>query len=354
MRCGSLGHNIWRCSLDPRDIDKIACQNTFWCDVLKSWSEYNYYQEYREENQIIWYNSKIQIKGKPFFWKNNYERGLIYVYQLFQDMEFKSYEKVSEKFGLTMLGFNSLKTALPKELKQFFMDNARSTYTPIPPHTFDMCKEDKSLSNRVYKFISDDAMLMHSKYIKWREELGSDFFENCTLREYAGKHLDIYGLTNITKYRSFQYRLLQRGIVTNVQLLKWKMSPNDLCTFCKSERETLSHIFYDCSEIFSVWVELVQLLEARYNKKVELSRKNVIFNSLVKPKRNVINFICLIFKQYVYRQRCQQKNVIFNLFKRELCRVESIEKYIAQKNCKMSIHEKKWNVVDNQAVDLNQ
>ena len=86
---------------------------------------------------------------------------------------------------------------------------------------------------KVYRFLSDDVMLIHSKYIKWRQEIGPDFCES--LLDYGRMHQYGYTMTNVPKLRSFQYRLLQRGIITNIQLCRWGIVSNEKCSFCMEE-----------------------------------------------------------------------------------------------------------------------
>ena len=81
-------------------------------------------------------------------------------------------------------------------------------------------------------------MIIHNKYMKWIQELGQDPFGS--LHDFAQSHCKIYKVTNVTKYRSFQYRLLQRGLVTNIQLYKWDIVEDNLCTFCHQEVEDTS------------------------------------------------------------------------------------------------------------------
>ena len=48
--------------------------------------------------------------------------------------------------------------------------------------------------------------MINNKYIKWVQELGSGFCED--VFKFGELHQDIYKVTNVAKYRSFQYRLL--------------------------------------------------------------------------------------------------------------------------------------------------
>ena len=248
-----LGSDIWRCSIDPKDVTSLRIKNPFWEDVLKSWSMYNYYVDRREENSLIWYNSRIKIQGSLVMWNDSYERGLKYVHQLFSHGEFKSQDQMTQEFGLTVLRYNSLKSAIPKEYKLFFKERTAGTFLPIPPSNFDKAVTiyQKSLSKKVYKFIGEDVMIIHNKYLKWRQDIGPDF--DMGLVDFGSLHKDIYKLTNVPKYRSFHYRLLQRGLVTNIQLEKWGLKPSELCTFCGKEKETLTHMFYQCEIVSDLW-----------------------------------------------------------------------------------------------------
>ena len=348
MRCSEIGATIWRCSLKPEDVVKLKIKSQFWEDVLRSWCEYNWYKNHRIENQYLWYNSNILVKGKPFFWADVYSKGLQFVFQLFKDGNYKTKEQVSCEYGLTVLRFNALKTAIPKEWKEYFCSWKESQFSPLPPHNYDMCVNNtiKGLSKRVYQFLSDDIMLVHGKYMKWRQDIDSDFCEG--LWDFRRMFIDVYRVTNVPKYRSFQYRLLQRALVTNVELKKWGIVESDRCTFCELERETLKHLLFECKYVQSLWTQLVEFLQQNYcNQILNLSISTVIFNKMVDIKGHVVNFVCLIAKQYVYRKRCQKDIPSFVELKRMILSIQNVEKYIAVKNNKLSTHLKKWgNPVD--------
>ena len=131
-------------------------------------------------------------------------------------------------------------------------------------------------------------MIIHYKYLKWIEELGSNCCEG--LVDFGKKHMDVYKVTNITKYRSSQYRLLQRALVTNIHLYKWGMSTSDLCFFCNSKRETVLHIMYECDKSKKLWEQVVEYLQARFGQQIEFNPGSVIFNRLVPRAQSPINF----------------------------------------------------------------
>ena len=241
MRCQCLGEDIWRCSLLPEDVASLKIKSQFWEDVLKSWCEYNFHHDRRVENQLIWLNSEIRIAGKPFFWKDAFQRGLKYVYQLFDKGNFKAQEQLYQEFGVSMLRHNSLKLAIPGKWKAFFMETQVSEYLPLPPHNLDRCIGGgmPHLASRIYRYFTGDITMIHYKYVKWEKDLREEICGD--IWEFGKLHKNIFKVTNVPKLRSFQYRLIQRGIVTNVQLCEWRIIPSNLCTFCHQEVETMLH-----------------------------------------------------------------------------------------------------------------
>ena len=168
-------------------------------------------------------------------------------------------------------------------------------------------------------------MLIHNKYIKWRMELGEES-ELCSgVLEFGKLHTDIYRITNITKLRSFQYRLLQRGLVTNTSLCKWGIKPSELCSFCKQEKETLSHLFYYCTKVQDIWARITLFLKQEY------CIDTAIRNTIVQPKSHVGNFICLLVKQHIYAQKCLGTELTEQKVLYAMHTMQSIEKYIAIK-----------------------
>ena len=339
MRCKQLQDDIWRCRLLPEDVKgmKIEC---FWRDVLYSWNQYNYFYNFRIENQLLWYNSSIRINNRVFMWNNIHKRGLKYVYQLFENQKYKSDEQVWEEFGLSKLEYNSIKTAMPESWKNFFTAHSACTYLPVPPHTYDTVVMCQTKNKYIYKYISEDITLVVNKFNKWSAELGEEVCSN--IYEFNKEFQYIYKLTNITKLRSFQYRLLQRGLVTNINLFKWKIRDSPNCLQCHQTQESTLHMLWECPKVQVLWVELWKYLTDRFSVNIiEPTAKSILLNRVVKGN-HVINFICLLTKQYIYRQRCLGKDLSVVHLKTIIVKTQAVEKYIAVKNSRLVVHEKKW------------
>ena len=344
LRCKHLGRNIWRCTLLPEDVNNMRISNQFWKDTLQCWCQYNHTKNTRIENQLIWFNSYIRIKGKPFLWSDALDKGLIYVHQLFRDQMFKTEDEIKTQYGITTLRYNSLKTAIPAKWTAFFKSNPYSSFCPMPPHEYDSCTQvyKHSVSREIYQYLSGDVIYIQNKLMKWRGELGENFCDS--ICEFGLAHREIYRLTNVPKYRSFQYRLLQRGLVTNISLQKWKIIPSGLCSFCGKAPETMIHLFVSCHEVVTLWKDLIEYMEKRFQVVIpHPTAEDIILNRLIPtPKYHAINFLCLLTKQFIYRQRCMKGNIHFCALKRVIIHVESIEKYLAMKNNRLNVHIRKW------------
>ena len=65
-------------------------------------------------------------------------------------------------------------------------------------------------------------------------------------------------------------------------------------------------------------------------------------NQVLQGKTNVVNFIILLAKQYIYRQKWLKGNLNIRAFERYCVKIENVEKYIAIKNDRLKVHNKKW------------
>ena len=165
------------------------------------------------------------------------KNGLVYVHQLFENKQYKSTQQVWQEYQMSPMRFNCLKAAIPRDLKEFFTAHQKSEFFPPAPHNYTTFVATKTnVSQKVYKFLGDDATLIHNKFMKWRQELGCVYTD--TLTDFSDKHTEIFKITNTSKYRSFQYRLLQRGLTTNVQLYKWGITPS---VHTASKKEKVLH-----------------------------------------------------------------------------------------------------------------
>ena len=152
----------------------------------------------------------------------------------------------------------------------------------------------------------------------------------------------IYLVTNCTKLRDFQFRMLHGKIPTNKELYKWKIksSPNCRC----GEEDSLVHTFYECVHAQKLWKELEEKINNDFpDLMVVFTLETILLNKLYINWKHVVNLFCLIMKQLIYRHKCLLKEIHFVNFLQELNLVRGIEYVTAKRDNMLEKHNRKWN-----------
>ena len=307
--------------------------------MLKAWCEYNYQSNSdvytAPQNEILWYNSHIRVQGKPVFMYSAYNQGLMYVNQLFENGTTKSAIRVVKDYGITFLEYNSLLTAIPKKWK----DKAK-TGSPVEiSNNWSKLKNIENISSIVYEQMIHNEEAVEHKRKKWEIDIG----KNISKQDFLNGFTDIKRVTNITKFRSFQYRLLQRAIVTNTTLEKWGITPTGLCYYCEEDAESYVHLFVMCRVVRDFWIKVESFMKNYSQDVIHFDVDTIFWNRIVySPKGHVKNLICLVAKQFIYRQRCLKEKLNFQTFVNYIRTIEMNEKYYAVKYNRLHKHFRKW------------
>ena len=100
---------------------------------------------------------------------------------------------------------------------------------------------EKLTAREIYALITDDNK---------HKPTSQKYFENT----FSTSNLDwnlIYTLPRkiitSTKIRAFQYKILNNVLYLNDKLFVFGKSETNICSFCKLEDETITHLFIDCN-----------------------------------------------------------------------------------------------------------
>ena len=312
-----LREKIWQTNLSKEDAQKLFVgNNKFWNHVMYAWCELNW--EPFKKNYLIWYNLEIRIDNLPIYWEKQCKKGLMYVYQLYENDKIISCIRAQEMYQLDIMSYNALISVIPKYLKQDFGINEENICISVGKAYSTLCQNQNPF---------------------WEKEL-----EICIPSgKFVAYFKSVYVITNVTKLRSFQYRLLHRAIVTNSQLYHWKIKSSNLCSFCNLQKESYTHMFCQCYIVKTLWDKIVTFCFDKFKVRVAITPRNVIFNTIDgnNPKK-ICNLICLLTKHYIYTSRCLEQEITFGQLKEIITHHENMEKYIATKNGKLHKHIKKW------------
>jgi len=111
--------------------------------------------------------------------------------------------------------------------------------------------------------------------------------------------------------RNCQYKILNRIIPTNKDLLVCKLSNCSLCNLCYSTIETLEHLLFKWGAVQQLWIPLYRHLESK-GVSIQFSIMDVCFGTDKCQNNNIaINFIILIMKHYIYNAKLKQNTSTF-------------------------------------------
>ena len=314
--------------------------------MLKSWAVLNY-KKLSLPSDIIWYNSNIRINNKPFFWKKCYKNGLLYVSQLYVNNNPISFQEAETLYALSFLDYHAILAAIPKETKTFLTGQSVAAATT---DLYSVIKKQAKPTAYAYNNLIINRTMLGKKCEKWEEELDCDIL----FSDYADTFQRIKAITKIAKFRSFQYQLNHRALVTNCHLHKWKLRDSELCSFCGQYKETLSHLFVFCEKIQPLWLQFENFVKLFNSDEMDISTTNILWSCLVHKKGHVINFMSLVLKQYIYRQRCMKSPLNFCEFKQLLYKIRNVEKYEAMKENTLKAFESKWNKTEASRIENTQ
>ena len=328
-----LRENIWACNLKAADVCFVTnSTNTFWTDVLKSWCQYHFCTEHEclDNDQIIWANSYIRVQNKPVIWPEILRKGLLSVSQLCDETGFLPHQVVQETYGLSCLQYNQLKTSIPKWIR-----TRAQTQSPRTDHKFAWFMSSSNTTQFIYnELLTPDANIGKQEE-KWKTHIHSFNIKEEVLR--------LKQTTTVAKHRSFQYRLLLRAVITNIHLKRWKIANSDQCSFCSRGLEDYEHLFLMCEYVAPLWSTVQAVAAKELDDTVVINFENVICNTISEEAGiRASNYLCLITKQYIYRQRCLHNKLCSEELTRLFYQAKNIEKYYAMKDSKMIQFRKKW------------
>ena len=107
--------------------------------------------------------------------------------------------------------------------------------------------------------------------------------------------------------------------------------------------ETLVHLFYEYEVVQNLWDEVWRYWEECFQiYQNNFTSTAVILNKIMDKPGHIVNFLCLVTKQYIYSSRCLKQGIHIVGLRRVFKQIENVEKYIATKNGKLTRHMVKW------------
>ena len=175
---------------------------------------------------------------------------------------------------------------------------------------------------------------------KWETDLNKMF----TQEEFKEFYCSIYTSTSSTKFKDFQYRLLNRALVNSIELYKWKIIPSNLCTFSNEQPETAMHLLLTCEISKIIWNTFLQHLSIKTGKPIHFTEVEKMLGITQFNHQNIYNLLFIIVKQYLYACRCQKSKPQVNVLLEKSMNLNILRLLSQEKitKCKSSRRNGRW------------
>ena len=322
---------VWEASMTRKQICEIFKHDNFWRDVLIDWNEHKakLIEEIPVMQKMIWLNSDICIAGKPIFYKEFFGAGIVYIEDILNpDAKILNFDEFTQKYGAitNFVRYKGLTECIKKKWGNEIKESNENGQT-----IENMCKN--LTSKTIYRKLCFNEDLLETK-VNW---INNQLNVKINVSELNALVQNIKKITISVKLRSFQYRLLMNGIITNVQLKYFKIKDTNRCTFCEESVETLKHLFYECKQVQLVW----KYISRKYDMQ-NLAYDHILCNNYERKPGHAKNCTILIVKHYIYVTRCQMERISSKSCENYVIQYINTEEEIAKGRNKMHLHELKW------------
>ena len=307
------GDVIFKGNLNKNYLAKFMhISDAFTSEILKIWSEISYNGNITSTEHLLslplWQNSLVRIGNKPVYYKSWSCKGIQNVRHLMKDAHnFLSFTELKGRFDVktNFLAYHGLVSCI--KLLRNAIENQNETNKIFSTFVEDFIKAPKSNRLAYKKLVS----AKQSSPRKSQEKRSADCNLQCSKTidwEMACK-LPFYS-TKATKLIIFQFKLLHRRLATNDFLNKIGIRENDICTFCRTEKESLFHLFWSCSETSFFWQGFMKLLaENQIKLKSEILIPDIIIGLRSDTLSNTKQYFYFLVARY-YIWSCRIKEVL--------------------------------------------
>ena len=130
----------------------------------------------------------------------------------------------------------------------------------IKPSLITNMMQRKDISKYIYKYFIEKENFVKG-IVKWEHKLDTELDGSMLFN-------DIYRITNDTKLRNFQFKLLHHVLPNNKLLHKMGIKNSALCNFCNQEEDSILHYLWGCPVAKRFWTSFNNWLSSALDLEV--------------------------------------------------------------------------------------
>ena len=294
-----------RCNFDSKYLNWIPC---FYRKLLEFTKEI-VYSEISES--IIWNNKAIRIENKSIFWKELYNKGIVFIHDFRSSTggwmgfdEFCSYYDMHTNF----LKYFGILSAIKHAATYLNVDLSIKPTLNIQSTNFrlnsgkiiDINKaKSKNFYNEYIEFNLEPASALR----KWRIEYSLDegiFYQSLPLAKQCTKE---------PKLLAFQFKLIHNIVNCRSNLRKWNISDSDTCEFCLHDvPDNIIHALCQCEYSTKFVTDIFSLIDPQNDCANTIQNADFLFG----VDDPALNVVFLILKKYIMNVRTDKNTFSLN------------------------------------------
>ena len=139
---------------------------------------------------------------------------------------------------------------------------------------------------------------------KWNTLVQESVSEN----EWQHLYCNLPRITKETKLQAFQMKIFHRILPTNSWLYKCNLVSTVNCDFCHIQRESIEHLFFECTVTKNIWLQLINWLNSIGIEEIKIENNCNMKYMLLGDSRGPTFFehIKLITKEYIYVSKIKE------------------------------------------------
>lgn len=213
---------------------------------------------YLSSRSSIWYNKKLLIDKKSFFWDKWIKSGIHIFEDVMGDVGFRSFDEIKNKYNLCNSDFwRFLQIRHCILSNKEHIQHGTTGIQEISPKIGDKNRG----ASKFYEFItSTQVPKLNGLKVCWDRDLDWE------IPEIDWKKLcaSWYCYSRETQSQLICYKILNRSYWTPSKLARLKLRNSDICWRCNRKVGTLVHMLYDCDKTNDMWNEIISFLNKMF------------------------------------------------------------------------------------------
>ena len=343
-KCGGV-KMLLKCSFDFKKLNIHIPQ--FYINIFNSYVELNSNDRVPgtvEEigNQVIWNNSHILINRKSVFYQQFFEAGIVKVGDLFDKNGVKPFNAlgITQCVNLNYLKWYGIVQAIPSSWRKK-MTNVKELF--LTNYDEDI---GYSICGKFYLLKTVNSSTIYQQFI-----MKNNITPKCidVLKNVYGLDIPSYKeffmlpwrVTIDSRLRWLQFRINHFILPTNKWLHRIGIITSPNCLRCKTEIETLNHIFINCPEVIIFWNELKRKWHVLFD---EITNVEKLFGILNHDDEDWIlkNQILLVARRYICICKYRGSPLSISVFDILLRDTARLEETLARQKGSLGFHYRKW------------